>query len=115
MTAGNRVKLGQARAAASAGPRHADSDRHVYCDDARPEPGPVSGAGGYICQRCEVARPGLGKTTSPVSVPRPSVKRSVSCHQARLGRREAKKRSGQQRDPAPAPGGAATTKVVPVL
>ena len=115
VTAGNRVKLGQARAAASAGPRHADSDRHVYCDDARPEPGPVSGAGGYICQRCEVARPGLGKTTSPVSVPRPSVKRSVSCHQARLGRREAKKRSGQQPDPAPAPGGAATTKVVPVL
>ena len=127
VTAGTRVKLGGARtAAASAGPRHADSDRAVYCDDARP--GPVSGGGGgrYICQRCEVARPVVVKTTSPVSVPRPSVKRSVSCHQARLGRREAKKRSGGQQpdpapapdpapDPAPAPGGAATTKVVPVL
>ena len=125
VTAGTRVKLGGARtAAASAGPRHADSDRAVYCDDARP--GPVSGGGRYICQRCEVARPAVVKTTSPVSVPRPSVKRSVSCHQARLGRREAKKRSGGQQpdpapapdpapDPAPAPGGAATTKVVPVL
>ena len=127
VTAGTRVKLGGARtAAASAGPRHADSDRAVYCDDARPGAGPVSGGGRYICQRCEVARPAVVKTTSPVSVPRPSVKRSVSCHQARLGRREAKKRSGGQQpdpapapdpapDPAPAPGGAATTKVVPVL
>ena len=90
----SKVAAGARTAAASAGPRHADSDRAVYCDDARP--GPVSGGGRYMCQRCEVTRPGLVKTTSPVSVPRPSVKRSVSCHQARLGRREAKKRSGAQ-------------------